>query len=154
MVRGWEFSASFSCQKPEFASSFMNSLECPISPRRESIFGSGYVFLHTLSYSFGKSTHILTLLSFDLGTVTIPVHYSVGCLTFLITQSFSILASSTFYLGLHRQMDASGCSYGDCFGIWLQMDFIFYVQFSESMEKLRVLWFGFFLLSWPINLTF
>ena len=75
----------------------MNSVESPISPRRESIFGRGYVSLHTLSFSFVRSTHIQTF-PFGLGTVTIPAHHSVGCSIFLITPSFSILASSAFTL--------------------------------------------------------
>ena len=95
VVRSWEFSASFSNQKPEFASIIVNTVDSPISPSKVSIFGSAYVSRQTFSSSFVRSTPI-RMFPFELGTVTIPAHQVLGLSTFLITPSFYILASSSF----------------------------------------------------------
>ena len=87
--------SSFTCQKPELASSFENIL--PSESRLNISFtrGSGYISLSTLLFRLVKSTHIL-ILPPVFGAMVRPEHHSVGSSTGSTIPLASISSNSAF----------------------------------------------------------
>ena len=90
--------ANGTCQKPEFASSFENILASDNCPRVYSTEGISCRSRRTLSFSFVKSTQILTSSFFR--TTTMGAHQSVGSSTLTITPVSSIILSAFFVLSI------------------------------------------------------
>ena len=100
-VQSWEeLGVNFSCQNPDFASSFDSTLapaNCAITSTRE---GSLKRSLLMALFRFRGSRHTLRFPSF-LCTTTSPLIHSLGSFTFSITSHFSILSSSTLRLSFN-----------------------------------------------------
>ena len=92
-VSSEESAESGICQKPELASSFVNTWALVVCARVCSTAGRRCHSRHTLLLSFIKSAQMRTLPS-GVGTTTILVHQSIGTLTFAMTPSRSILSIS------------------------------------------------------------
>ena len=88
VVRRADCLESFICQKPALTSSLENMVDSLICARICSTNGKICFSLHTLMFSFVKSTQMRMLL-LGLGTTTIPAHQSVGSSTLVITPMFS-----------------------------------------------------------------
>ena len=102
MVSKRDSSASGTCQNPEFASRFENTLLFLTFARFSSTEAIGWTARLTALLRLVRSTHILTS-PFLFGVVTIPEHQSVGTVTGEITLSCTMLSSFSFTLG------RSGC---------------------------------------------
>ena len=94
VVSNFDLMDNFLCQKAEFASSFVKTLELPTFPRVYSTDGKGWTSLLILAFNFAKSTQILTSPE-GLGTTTMGAHQSVGSSIILMTPISNILYISS-----------------------------------------------------------
>ena len=91
VVCGLDSHASFICQNPEFASSFLNTLEPANIPRVVSTTGSGWLFLFI---QLARSTQTLTL-PLLFGATTMGAYQSVGWSTLDMSPVSNILSNSS-----------------------------------------------------------
>ena len=116
--------ANGTCQKPEFATSFENILASDNCPRVYSTEGISCCSRRTLSFSFVKSTQILT--SSFFGTTTMGAHQSVGSSTLTITPVHQWQSYPSW------DVDSEGL------GIILESNFVRTLHLAKAMEEIWV----------------
>ena len=122
------------CPNAEFVSSLLNTVASASWARVWSTLGSGWNSVKMLSLRFVESTQIRTL-PLAFGTITIPVHHSVGSSTLEIICICSIRKSSSLTFvrrgtgTLLGVLSANGSASGFSF------DIIRASKFSKSGEK-------------------